>query len=92
MSGLSQTLVVGNTFKELNTSNVTSITYKGNEIRSSVKNLAVVTSSITNDIGETVTPDKITSTPGTYNVVYNVSFNYINTPINKSVTQTVIVQ
>ena len=92
MSGLSQTLSVGSVFKELNTSNVTSITYKGTEIRSSVKNLNVVTSSITNDIGEPVTPDKITENPGTYNVVYNISFNYINTAINKTATQTIIVQ
>ncbi len=92
MSGLTQTLSVGDTFKELNTSNVTSITYKDSEIKPSVKGLSVVTSSITNSSGEAVTPDRITESAGTYTINYTVSFNYLSNPINKTVTSTVTVQ
>ena len=92
MNNLNLTLNVGATFKELNTSNVTSITYKGTEIKSSVKNLSVVTSSITNSNNESVTPDNLTDVAGTYKVNYTVSFNYSSNPITKSVTQTITVQ
>ena len=92
MSGLTQTLSVGDTFKELNTSNVTSITYKDSEIKPSVKSLSVVTSSITNSSGEAVTPDRITESAGTYTINYTVSFKYLSNPINKTVTSTVTVQ
>ena len=92
MSGLTQTLSVGDTFKELNTSNVTSITYKDSEIKPSVKSLSVVTSSITNSNGESVTPDRITESAGTYTINYTVSFKYLSNPINKTVTSTVTVQ
>ena len=92
MSGLSQTLSVGATFKELNASNVTSITYKGSEIKPNVKNLTVITSSITNSNNEAVTPDKITENAGTYKINYTVSFNYSSNPISKVLTQTVTVQ
>jgi len=92
MNDLNTNLTVGSTFKELSTSSITSITYKGTEIKQSVKNLSVVTSSITKDGSGSVTPDKITETAGTYKIVYTVSFNYSSNPISKNITQTVTVQ
>ena len=92
MSGLNQTLNVNDTFKELNNSNVTSITYKGSEIKSNVKSLSVVTSSIKNNNDEDVAPESITENPGTYTINYTVSFKYLSNPINKIITATVIVQ
>ena len=93
MNGLEQKLSVGSTFKELNSSSITSIKYKGTEIKSIVANLSVVTSSIKKENStESITPDKITQNAGTYNITYTVSFTYMKNSVTKTITQTVIVE
>ena len=93
INDLNLTLAVNSTFKELNKSSISSITYKGNEIKSLVSNLSMVTNSIKKEgSNESITPDKVTSSPGVYKINYSVSFNYSSTPINKSYTQIVTVE
>ena len=93
INGLSQTLNVNDTFNELTTSSITSITYKGSEVKSEVTNLSMVTSSITKE-GSTdkITPSDITKEAGTYKVNYSVSFNFRRNPVTKVYVQTVTVQ
>lgn len=91
MSGLTQTLAVGSSYSELNSSSITSITYKGEDIKANVSNLTVTTGTITSETGST-TPDQITKEAGTYKVNYSVSFVYKGTSVTKSFTQTVTVQ
>ena len=91
MSGLTQTLAVGSSYSELNSSSITSITYKGEDIKANVSNLSVTTGTITSETGST-TPDQITKEAGTYKVNYSVSFVYKGTSVTKSFTQTVTVQ
>ena len=88
MNNTSVTLSVGGSYSELKTSDVTSIKYKGVEIKSSVSNLSVITSSISGGL----TPDQITHTAGTYTVTYTVSFVYSGKSISKTVNQTVTVE
>ena len=93
MSDLDLHLSIGATFKELNKSSVTSIKYKGNEIKPQVSGLSVVTSTIVKEgSNDSITPDKVTASAGTYKITYTVSFKYLKTPINKVLTQTVIVE
>ncbi|NLC48051.1 MAG: hypothetical protein GX758_01645 [Tenericutes bacterium] len=92
MIGLTGSLHVGDSYTELNTSAVSSITYNSIEIKSSVSNLEVVTASIKKVGGSTnLTPSQITESTGTYNIVYNVSFSYLGTPVTRSFTQTIVV-
>lgn len=93
MSNLDVTYNVGDSFNELNASNITSITLNGTEIKSSVSGLSVVTTSISKEGSEeTMTPQSITASAGKYKVVYSVSFNYNGgNTINKSFTQNITV-
>ena len=93
VTGLTQTLHVGDSFKELNTSNISSIMYKSTDIKSSCQNLSIITSSISKDGGSgNLTPNEITQSAGTYTVKYTVSFSYLGTSITKTVIQTVTVE
>ena len=93
MSNLNLTLSKNATFTELNNNSVTSITYDNFEIKPKVTNLSVITSTITKN-GQTVnvSPNDLTSSTGTYNITYSVSFIYNGASITKLITQTVIVQ
>jgi penicillin-binding protein 1A len=88
MNNTNVVLNVGDTFKELTSSNITSIKYKGVEIKNNVTNLSVITSSVSGGI----TPNQITSTAGTYTITYTVSFVYSGKSITKTITQNVTVQ
>ena len=93
MDGLTQTLPLNSTFTELTTTSITSITYKGTEIKSEVSNLSMVTSGVTKE-GSTdkITPSDITKSAGTYKVSYSVSFNYKKNPVTKVYIQTITVE
>ena len=88
MNNSSITLHVHDTFHELTSSDVNSITYKETNIKSEVSNLSVVTSSITNNIA----PAQITENAGEYTVKYSVSFKYKDKSYTKTVTQSVKVE
>lgn len=93
MNGLTMVLKVGDKYKELNTSNVESITLNGEEIKSGVSNLSVICTSISKD-GSSVnlSPDEITNSSGTYNIKYEVSFSYMGSAtVSRTFTQTVAV-
>ena len=92
VNNLSETLSVGGTFKELSKDSISSIKYKGTEVKSNVNSLSLSTSSIKNSQNESVTASNLTSTAGTYKATYSISFTYEGTKINKSVTQTITVQ
>ena len=93
IDGLTKTMAVGETFTELTTENITSITYKAVEIKPEVTALSMVTSSITKEGSEgTLTPDKVGLEAGTYKVNYTVSFTYNRNPITKTYTQVITVQ
>ncbi|MGM9877030.1 MAG: transglycosylase domain-containing protein [Bacilli bacterium] len=92
MSGLSQSLKVNDTFTELGTYAIDSIKYNNQEIKSNVTNLSVVTTSITKDGSTTsIPPTDITHNVGTYKVVYTVTFTYKTLLVNRTFTQTVVV-
>lgn len=91
ITGLNQTLNIGDTFSELNTSSITSIIYKEEDIKANVSNLSMTTGNITrSDVS--ITPDKVTSEAGTVTISYTVSFTYKNNSINKVYTQTITVK
>ena len=90
MTGLSQTIYVGDRWKPLNISNVTSITFNGEEILNDIENLEVELLSITLD-GNTVEQSALPTKEGKYTVTYKVSFENKSKTINKKITQTVIV-
>ena len=90
MNGLTKTYNVGDTYTELNTDSIESITYKGENIKSSVSNLSVTTQSASGPNGSVV-PSGITANAGSYKVNYSVSFTYKNNSISKSFTQNVTV-
>ncbi len=93
VNGLTQTLHVGDSFKELNTSNISSIMYNSTDIKSNCQNLSIITSSISKEGGSgNLTPNEITQSAGTYTVKYTVSFSYLGTSITKTVIQTVTVE
>ena len=85
-------LHVNDTYKELTKSDVTSIKYKGEEVKSAVTNLTVTNTSIHNSSNENTAPANVTKTAGTYKANYTISFVYKGTQINKSVTQTITVE
>lgn len=93
MNGLSLVLNIGDKYKELNTSNVSSITLNGEEIKSGVSGLSVITTSIVKEGSNVnITPDELTNTSGTYKVTYTVSFSYMGSgSITRTFTQTVAV-
>ena len=90
MSGLSQSLKVKDSFTELGTFAIDSIKYKDTEIKAEVKNLSVVTTSITKE-GETnsIPPKDLTLNAGTYKVIYTVTFTYKTLLVTRTFTQTV---
>lgn len=92
MNGLTQSLYVGDTYTELGKSSVATITLNGSDIKSSVTNLSVITTSIKKE-GSTdnITPDQITSSTGSYTVTYTVSFNYLGSTVTKTFTQNITV-
>ena len=92
ISNQSQTLTVGSSYSELNSNSISSITYKGTDIKNDVKSLSVTNTSITNDAGENIAPSKVTEKAGTYKAVYSISFTYNGSSISKNVTQTITVQ
>ena len=92
MNNLSLTLNKNDSFNELTKNNITSIKYDGVEIKQSVTNLSVITSSITKDGSPSnTTPNDLTSNTGTYNITYTVTFVYNRASISKLITQTVVV-
>lgn len=90
MTGLSQTITVGDKWKPLNKSNVTSITLNGEDITEDIEDLEVTLSSITSNESEVEQSD-VSSTEGTYTVKYRVTFKNDSKEIDKTITQTVIV-
>ncbi len=88
MNDTNKTYSVGEAFSELNSSSITSIKYKREEVKPNVTNLNVTTSSISNNL----TPQQITQTAGSYTITYNISFTYKGTSITKTINQTVTVQ
>ena len=92
MNNLSLNLALKAAYSELNSSNITSITYKSNDIKSQVTNLSVTTSSVSKSDGTSIAPNQITQEAGTYKVVYSVSFVYSGKNITKSFTQNITVQ
>ena len=92
MSGLSQSLKVNDAFTELGTYAIDSIKYNNQEIKSNVTNLSVITTSITKEGSTTpIPPTDITHNVGTYKVVYTVTFTYKTLLVNRTFTQTVVV-
>ena len=95
MNNLTTNLNVGSSFKELSSSDVSSITLNGIDIKGEIKNLSVITNSISKSDDSTWngTPEDITSASGTYTISYSVSFDHMsNTNISKTITQTVVVK
>ena len=92
VSNQNVTLSVGGTYNELNKSSISSINYKGNDIKGDVSSLSVTNSSITDGSGENVAPSKVTEKAGTYKAIYSVSFTYKGVNIAKNVTQTITVE
>ena len=90
MTGLSQTITVGDKWKPLNKSNVTSITLNGEDITEDIEDLEVTLSSITSN-GSEVEQSDVSSTEGTYTVKYRITFKNDSKEIDKTITQTVIV-
>ena len=91
ISPLSLTLNVGDAYSTLNSSNISSITLKGEDVKANVNNLNTSVTSITNQLGTPVDASKITETAGTYKVNYSVTFTHNDISVNKSFTQTITV-
>ena len=92
MDGLAVSLSVGSSYTELGTSAVSSIKYKGTDIKNEVGNLSVITAGITKDgSSDPITPANITESSGKYRVQYSVSFTYSGKSFSKTFTQIVVV-
>lgn len=93
VDNLTRTLRVGDTFSELTTANISAITYSGNDIKSRVTNLSLITSNVSKegDASWTGAPRDISASAGTYKINYSISFTYAKANINKTVTQTITV-
>ena len=91
-SSSSESISIGGEFKELTNDDISSIKYKGDEVKSNVSGLAVSLSGITSSNGDSVTSSTISETAGTYKANYNVTFTYESTKITKTITQTITVQ
>ena len=91
-SNTSLNLNLNDSFHELTSSDISSIKYKGVEVKSSVTNLSVNKKSLTATGGESVSNDDVTKTAGTYKATYTVSFKYEGTSISKTVTQNITVK
>ncbi|MBQ4570865.1 MAG: hypothetical protein IJB21_04130, partial [Bacilli bacterium] len=81
---------VNDQFTELTPSNVDTIKYDGYDIKSSISELTVTTTSITKN-GIQITPSDVTKTTGTVKINYQVSFTYSGNSVSKSFTQTISV-
>ena len=92
MSGLNTVLTVNSTFKELNTTAISGITYDGTSILTEISDLSVTTGTITNEAGSGITPADVTKSKGIYKVNYQVNFTYNGNRITRTFTQTIIVQ
>lgn len=94
MGGLNASYSIGGSFAELSNSSISSIKYNNIEVKSSVKDLTVITGTITkkNDTSWTGGPADITATAGNYQVTYAVSFTYNSNRINKTFTQEITVK
>lgn len=92
MSGLNTVLTVNSTFKELNTTAISGITYDGTSILTEISDLSVTTGTITNEAGAGITPADVTKSKGIYKVNYQVNFTYNGNRITRTFTQTIIVQ
>ena len=93
VNGLTSTIALNGQYNELNQDAIASIIYKSNDIKSSVTNLSMVTTSITkeNDTTWKGTPNEIPVAAGTYKITYTITFNYLNNSISKTVIQTITV-
>ena len=91
MLGLSYSYKVGETYRELGTSYINGITLNGSSILSSVSNLKIAATSVTNSSGKSITLSEITNEAGTYKVTYTITFNYNGSNITKTKVQTVTV-
>ena len=93
MNSLNINLNKGDNYNELTSSAVASVTLNGEDIKTQISNLSVVTTSISkvNDNSWNGTPNDITNSTGTYSVVYTVSFDHLGSGVNKTFTQTVTV-
>ena len=92
-SSIDKILNIGDTFSELNSASIKSIKYNNIEVISTVSGLSVITNKITkvSDESWSGAPSDITSSSGTYNINYSVSFIYKGKTINKSITQKITV-
>ena len=88
MNSLYKTLKVNEHFTELTNENIDTIKYDGYDIKNSISNLSVITTSITKNSKE-ITPADVTSSTGTVKITYSVSFTYSGNPITKTFTQTI---
>ena len=92
MSGLNQSLNVGDKYSTLTKSAIDSITYDGSDIMSEVTSITVDARSITKEGGGDVAEADVTKEAGTYKVTYLVDIIYSEKSISKTITQTISVQ
>lgn len=88
MSGLTAQYKLNSSFTELKEYAIDSIKYKDTEIKSSVTNLSVITTSVVKTGSNTqIAPSDITKNAGNYEITYTVTFNYKNVLVNRTFTQ-----
>lgn len=91
MLGLTYSYKVGESYKELGTSYIDSITLNGTSILPNVTNLKVAATSVTNSDGKSISLSEITNEAGTYKVTYTITFTYNGVNTTKTKVQTVTV-
>ncbi len=91
MTGLTHSYKVGDSYNELGSNYIENITLNGNSILSSVTNLKVAATSVTNESGTSLLLNDITKNVGTYKVTYTITFSYNGVNTTKTKVQTVTV-
>ena len=91
MLGLTYSYKIGENYKELGTSYINGITLNGSSILSSVTNLKVAATNVTNSSGKSISLSEITNEAGTYKVTYTITFTYNGVNTTKTKVQTVTV-
>ena len=91
MLGLTYSYKVGESYKELGTSYIDSITLNDKSILPNVTNLKVAATSVTNSDGKSISLSEITNEAGTYKVTYTITFTYNGVNTTKTKVQTVTV-
>ncbi len=91
MLGLTYSYKIGENYKELGTSYINGITLNGSSILSSVTDLKVAATNVTNSSGKSISLSEITNEAGTYKVTYTITFTYNGVNTTKTKVQTVTV-